>query len=197
MEASSSKLTETESWEIIQHMIRQAKNEVRNDGSYYLLWGWLVFIASLSHYLLGYVLHYRYPYAVWLLMLVGIAGTIYQSVRKSKTQRVKTHMEQFIGSFWLGIFIAIVVVLLGAAFKTGYATAYPVLIAIYGIGTFTSGRLFRFTPLVVGGIVSWAIALIAFFVSFEVQLLLLALTVLVSYLIPGYILKANYRHERV
>jgi hypothetical protein len=79
--------------------------------------------------------------------------------------------------------------LLSAAFVTGWQAAYPYLILLYGIGTFLSGVIFKFKPLKVGGIISWGIALVAFFVSFPIQLLLLALTTLVAYLIPGYLIK--------
>lgn len=197
MKVSQSNLTESESWELIQSMIQQAKNEVQDDGFFYLLWGWLVLIACLLHYLLGYVLHYPYPYAVWLLMLIGIGGTLYQVRRRSRKQRVKTYIGRFMSSFWFAIFIAIMIALIGAAFKTGYQAAYPIIIAIYGVGTFSSGSLLRFSPLMAGGAISWIMAIVAFFVSFPIQLLLLAFITLVSYLIPGYLLKAKYRHERV
>jgi hypothetical protein len=43
----------------------------------------------------------------------------------------------------------------------------------------------------IGGILNWLIALTAFYVSFDIQLLLLALSMVVSYLIPGYLVKAS------
>ncbi len=197
MTTKESSLTELESWDIIQRMIQEAKNEVRDDGFFYLLWGWLVLVASLGHYVLGYVLHYPHPYIVWLLMLVGVIGTVYQVNRRSRKERVKTYISRFMASFWFAIFIAIVITLIGGGFKIGFQAAYPILIALYGVATFTSGSLFRFKPLIIGGAACWILAVVAFFVSFPVQLLLMALTTLVSYLIPGYLLKASYRHERV
>jgi hypothetical protein len=58
---------------------------------------------------------------------------------------------------------------------------------LLGIGTSLSGVIFRFRPLMIGGILNWIIALTAFYVDFDIQLLLLALSMVVSYLIPGYL----------
>ncbi|MEK6475998.1 hypothetical protein WJR50_00640 [Catalinimonas sp. 4WD22] len=180
--------TEAESWKIIQEMIANAKQEIRNDSFYYLLWGWLVLIASLAHFALLYT-SFEHPYLVWLLMIVGAIGTVYRSVRASKKYKVKTYVDTFIINLWIAISVGIAVSLLSAGFVTGWQAAYPYLILMYGIGTYLSGVIFKFKPLKVGGIISWGIALVAFFVSFPIQLLLLALTTLVAYLIPGYLIK--------
>jgi len=195
MNTSESQFSEAESWQLIQQMIKTAKQDVRDDGFYFLLWGWLVLIASLSHYILEVMVGVKYAYSVWALMLIGIIATVYHSVQYHKKQRVRTYVERFIMNFWLALFIAIMIVLVGAAFKTGYQIAYPNIILIYGVGIFVSGSIFRFKPLIIGGIGSWIIAIIAFFVSFHIQLLLMALATLIGYLIPGYILKASFRHE--
>lgn len=192
---TKSQFSEAESWQLIQEMITTAKKDVHNGSFYYLLWGWLVLIASLGHYMLEVVVGYPHPYVVWLLMLVGIGATIYKATRQARHQKVKTYLERFITHFWLAIFIAIMIMLAGAAFKTGYDVAYPNIILIYGVGMFVSGAVFRFKPLVIGGIGSWIIAIVSFFVSFDIQLLLMALATLIGYLIPGYILKASFRHE--
>ncbi|MDF9800504.1 hypothetical protein OKW21_005767 [Catalinimonas alkaloidigena] len=180
--------TEAESWNIIQEMIANAKQEIRNDSFYFLLWGWLVLIASLAHFALLYT-SYEHPYSVWLLMIVGAAGTVYRSRKAHKKYRVRTYVDTFIINLWIAISAGIVISLLSAGFVTGWQAAYPYIILLYGIGTYLSGVIFKFKPLKIGGIISWCIALAAFFVSFPVQLLLLALTTLVAYLIPGYLIK--------
>ncbi len=195
MNTSESKFNEHESWRLIQEMISTAKKDVRDGSFYYLLWGWLVLVASLGHYVLEVIVGYQHPYVVWLLMLVGIGATVYKSAKQARRHKVKTYLDRFITHFWLAIFVAIMIMLVGAAFKTGYAVAYPNIILIYGVAMFVSGAVFRFKPLIIGGIGCWVIALVAFFVSFDIQLLLLALATIIGYLIPGYILKASFRHE--
>ena len=77
-------------------------------------------------------------------------------------------------------------------YKVGPDVAYPFILILYGIGTFISGNILRFPLLIAGGIACWVLSLISFYVSFEYQLLLIALAVLLSYIIPGHVLKSLY-----
>lgn len=58
---------------------------------------------------------------------------------------------------------------------------------------FVSGGYLRFKPLIIGGICNWIIAIVATYVEFDIQLLLLALAVLVGYIIPGHMLSSHYK----
>ncbi|MEM9673296.1 MAG: hypothetical protein AAF992_11915 [Bacteroidota bacterium] len=194
MKTRKSPMTETESWEIIQNMIANAKQDVKDDGYFLLLWGWLVLVASIGHYLLLTLTDFAHPYAVWSLMLVGIVATIWK-VSKYRKQRVKTYVGTIMQSLWLAVFVGIIITLIGAGFEIGFRAAYPIILILYGIGIFISGSLFRFTPLIIGAVGTWSLALVAFFVPFQTQLLLLALATMISYIIPGFLLKSQYTHE--
>ncbi len=189
-------MTEAESWGIIQGMIAEARRDFQDDGFLYLLWGWLVLVASIAHYLLLTLSSFAHPYAVWLLMVVGAGATVWR-VTKYRRQSVKTYVSNLMQSLWLAVFVGIMIALVVGGIKTGFQVAYPVILVLYGVGTFVSGRLFRFTPLVIGGILCWFIGALAYFVPFQTQLLLLALASLTGYIVPGHLLKAHYRHERV
>lgn len=187
-------MTETESWEIIQRMIANAKQDFKDDGYFLLLWGWLVLVASTGHYLLLTLTDFAHPYAMWSLMLVGIVATIWK-VNKYQKERVKTYVGTLMQSLWLAVFVGIMITLVAAAFTIGYQVAYPVILVLYGVGIFVSGSLFRFTPLIIGAVGTWVLALVAFFVPFQTQLLLLALATMISYIIPGYLLKSQYNNH--
>ena len=193
MKTSKKPMTETESWGIIQSMISSAKQDFRDDGYFYLLWGWLVLVASIAHYLLLTQTDFAHPYAVWLLMLVGIGATLWK-VAKYRKKPVKTYVGTLMQSLWLAVFVGIMITLIAAGFANGFQAAYPVIIMLYGVGIFVSGSLFRFTPLILGAIGTWSIALFAYFVPFQTQLLLLALATMIGYIIPGYLLKSQYNH---
>jgi hypothetical protein len=45
----------------------------------------------------------------------------------------------------------------------------------------------------IGGCINWALSLLAMYTPYHQQLLLLALAVLLGYIIPGHMLKANFR----
>ena len=78
-----------------------------------------------------------------------------------------------------------------------YSLILPVCMVMYGVGAFVSGSVLQFKPLTIGGIICWAAAFIAHHVDYEYQLLLMSFAVICSYIIPGYILKKNYKDESI
>lgn len=180
-----------ESLDIIQSMVRRAQQRYSDDSFYYIMWGWLVFAAALIHFVL-LRMDVQNASIVWLLMpLGGIASAIY-SMRQSKREKVKTYVNTYMGYVWIALGVSMIVVL-SMMFKMGIENVYPVLILLYGIGTFVSGGLLAFRPLIVGGGLCFALAITAFFVSFQYQLLLIAVAMLTSYIIPGHILRAQFK----
>jgi hypothetical protein len=102
----------------------------------------------------------------------------------------RTHIDTAVIYLWYGFFFALLVVL---AFSIGgkipWEMSNALIITMYGLGTFVSGGILKFRPLIIGGICCWIIALCAFFVPASYMLLLVALSIIISYLIPGYLLR--------
>jgi hypothetical protein len=59
---------------------------------------------------------------------------------------------------------------------------------LYGIGTFTSGRLIEFRPLVLGGLFAFAMSIVCLFAEGSYTYLALAVAIFGSYIIPGHLL---------
>lgn len=194
MEATESKLTEQESMKLIHNMIVTAKNQISEDGFLYLLWGWLVLAASLSNYALIKIGHEEYGGIAWIVMMFSgaIISMIYGK-RKKKAEKVRTHLDEFMGYIWTAFGVCLGIVI-GFGFKLGIST-YPMVLMVYGFGTFISGGALKFRPLIIGGICCWALAICAFAVSFDYQLLLLSVALIVSYIIPGHLLKAKFANN--
>jgi hypothetical protein len=57
------------------------------------------------------------------------------------------------------------------------------------LGTFVSGSVLKFKPLIVGGIISWILAVIAVYLSYDFQILMGGLAIFFSYIIPGHLLR--------
>jgi len=80
----------------------------------------------------------------------------------------------------------------GLAFFFGkydlWQISFPLYILIYAVTCFFMGALMQFPLLKWTGLLCLPIMVIAVFVSFEWQLLLLALAILISYIIPGHVL---------
>lgn len=183
-------LTEKESMKIIQEMIATSKNKIKDNSFFYLLWGWLVLIASLTHFVL-LKMHYEYAYLPWpILMNGGMIVSIIAGIRLGRQARVISHFDKMMIYLWWGFAITLILILTMTGFgKIPWTSTYPLIISLYGLGTFVSGGVLRFKPLIFGGIACWVISAIAFFVPSENVLLLTALSITISYLIPGYLLK--------
>lgn len=181
-----------QSLQLIHSMIEKTKVGISENRFYFLFWGWLVFLAILTQFLLKVVFLYEHHYLVWILTIPAVIITVVYSARRHKRHVVKTYVGESMGYLWTGIGISFFVLsMIISNSPGGWAAGYPFFILFYGLGTFISGKLLQFTPLVVGGIFNWALAIACVFVPFDFQLLLAAAAILTSYIIPGYLIKPN------
>lgn len=182
----------TESLSIIQNMVNKTQRQFSDDSFYYIMWGWLVLVASIIHFVL-LQLHIEQAYMVWLLMIVGGIVSIVYGIKQSKKEKIKTYVNTYMGYLWSAMGIAMFVVI-GMGAKLGAENVYPIMILIYGIGTFVSGGLLSFNPLIIGGVVCFVLSVASFYMPFQFQLLCIAAAMLVSYIIPGHLLKAKFNN---
>ena len=189
MENEKSMMSNEESLRIIRSMIESTKQDLRDNGSWFLLWGWLVFIACILHYVLMEV-GYEKPYLACMLMPVGGIISFIKGMREEKSQKVKTHLDEFMKHVLVAFLVSLFIVL-GFMSKLGLST-YPLVMMVYGFWLYISGGAINFRPLQIGGIINWVLTIAAFFVGFELQLLFLGMAVLLGYIIPGYILRNRY-----
>lgn len=175
--------------DLITEMINAARKNYNDNGSIYLLWGWLVCFASLTQYVLMQM-HNEYNYIGWLtLMPLGMILQFIMMARRKKKENVKTHLDRVMAYVWGAFGISLALVLFSS--EKLQMNTYPMVLMLYAIGTFISGGALRLRPMIWGAVSCWLIAIICFFVNFESQLLLLAIAVILAYIIPGYILMAR------
>lgn len=184
-------LTAEQSLEIIQSMINKAKEDVVKNSFYFLLWGWLIFIASLLHFGLMKFTSFEYPYLTWNLMWIGAIASIVKGIKESKKIIVKT----FVGETMKYFGFSQAILYCGLAFVFGkynlWDMSFPLYILIYSVTCYFMGALMQFRLLRLTGLLCLPITVISVYISFEWQLLLLALAILVSYIIPGHVLSAK------
>ena len=72
-----------------------------------------------------------------------------------------------------------------------WAISFPLYILVYAVTCFFMGALMQFPLLKLTGLLCLPIMVIAVYVSFDWQLLLMALAILISYIIPGHVLNAK------
>jgi hypothetical protein len=188
-------LTHEESLRLIGGMIQTAQNKFTDNSSHYLLWGYLVALASFIHYVLIRLGLQELAWVPWpILMTAGgiIAGIM--GYRSSKKAQVTTYTDRVAGFVWGGMVIVMFALLIQGA-SLGWQVVYPILMLLWGWALFISGGMIRFTPLILGGIYNWAMGIFAFYQPFDVQLLLIATSMVATYLIPGYMLKLKVKRD--
>jgi len=180
-----------DSLKIIQSMLEKTREDFSRDDFYFLVWGWVTFIACTGQFVLKNLVKYPGHYLVWWIVVPAVALTIHHSIKDEKTSRVKTYIGESMKWLWIGMGISYFVLSMILS-KTGWGNAvFPFYILLYGLGTFVSGCFIRFKPLVIGGICAWALAIVAVYLDYDYQMLAGAAAILFSYIIPAYMLRSK------
>lgn len=178
-------------------MIEAARTSFSDDSVYYLLWGYAVMIACIAQYLMMTVFHYEHHYISWAVVIpITLIAYFIIGYKDMKRQKVKTFVGEASGYLWTAVgfsFFALSFILS----KAGYEHAFPFYILLYGIGTYVSGRLLSFKPMAIGGAACLVLAVVTAYLIYELQILAAALAILISYIIPGHMLRRRYRRGAI
>jgi hypothetical protein len=151
----------------------------------------MMFFASLGQYLLEVFPNPVPSYMVWpLFSIVAGALTFIRGRKEEKERVVKSHLNDAVGAIWQAFGFSMFVALFITNARSPHAL-FPFCLILMALGTYTTGKIVRFKPLVYGAYVSWGLALLSFNFSFNEQILAYAFGLLCSYIVPGYILKSR------
>jgi len=188
-------LSPRDSLRIIHTMIEKTKQNISYQSHFFLLWGWGAFIGFTGQYILKVYFEYPKHYQVWWISVVCLAINIVFVVKFSKKIKVKTYVDENTGNLWSGLVISFIVLMIMFS-KTGWQNCYPFfMMLLYGTGTFISGKILRFTPLIFGGLISFILAAVSVWFTVDLQLVFAAAAILFSYIIPGHLLYLNYKNK--
>lgn len=194
---TSDNFSPQESLAMIEGMINKAKNKFSDDSFLYLLWGWVVFGCSIGHFIMLKFNLFKNPEIIWMLTWVTVIIQIVYLIKQKKKERVKTYTDEIINYLWVTFGLSMFLITVILTKTNTWILMYPIVLMLYGIPTFLSGVIMRFTPLKVGGIVCWGLSIAATIVQPIYVLLLLSLAMLAAWIIPGYLLKARFKKETV
>ena len=183
-----------DSLRIIQTMIEKTKQNISYQSHYFLLWGWGAFIGFTGQYILKVFFEYPKHYQIWWISIVCLVINIVFVIKFSKQIKVKTYIDESMGNLWRGLIISFIVVMIIFT-KTGWQNCYPFFMMLYGTGTFISGKILRFSPLIIGGLISFILAAVSVWFNVDLQMLFAAGSILFSYIIPGHLLYMNYKNK--
>jgi hypothetical protein len=187
METMEKEMTGEESLKIITDMINKTKSNI-NQGSFHLLfWGWLVFLCSISEFIIDRFTGMAHPYYVWFLVIPGIFVSMIYGFVKGRKATVHTYAERLYMWTWIGFLAAFISLFIIHSKSMASVGQYILILA--GFATFVSGIIIRFRPLIFGGISFWVIAVAVSLAGPSLAPLGMPLAVITGYLIPGYMLK--------
>lgn len=194
------KLSNTERLQLIEQMIGRAKQEEKQGGWGWIIWGWLLFLASISHYIL-IILGIKGGMIVWNVFGIAafalMAYNLYQENIAKNSDPVKTYTGELVNKIGNAFFISLLVLVVGNyttnADRSGVNFGY--LLLLYAFWMYIHGAAFRFSLLKYGAYLNWIGALVIFLWYRELgrhTLLIHAACVLAGYIIPGYIAQKRF-----
>ena len=189
------KFSPKDSLQLIDSMISRAKNRVTENGFLYLLWGWVIFVCAIFHFAAVKLSLFKKPELVWMITWGIVIFQIIYLAKLKKNEKVKTYSDGIIDAIWIcfGICMFVLVIVLGRFNLWIYINSLVLL--LYGIPTFLSGFVMRFTPLKLGGICCWLLAIASTFTAPVYYLLMIALAVMIAWIIPGYLLRKKFKNQ--
>jgi hypothetical protein len=193
MENNENFMTGEESLKIISEMINKTKVNIRQGSFHLLFWGWLIFICSLTEYLLSKLTNIPNPWIVWLLVIPGAFVSMIYGYVNGRKAKVHTYAEMIYVWTWMGFLLSTIVLFIIVSKDMG--SVPPFILTLAAVPTFISGFIIRFRPLIIGAITFWIFALIAHFGGFDIAHLAVPVAMLTGYLIPGYLLKRKVDHD--
>ncbi len=182
---------------LIDSMINKAKNRFTENGFLYLLWGWVIFACAIFHFVAVKLSLFKHPEFVWMVTWAVVIFQVIYLVKAKRKVKVKTYSDGIIDAIWIcfGICMFVLTIVMGRFNLWIYINSLVLL--FYGIPTFLSGFVMRFTPLKLGGIACWLLAIASTFVAPVNHLILIAMAVLFAWIVPGYLLREKFKNTKL
>ncbi|MCD4693643.1 MAG: hypothetical protein K8R79_12065 [Calditrichales bacterium] len=187
-------LTPEESFDLIQKHISNFKMNYKDNAKLFLLWGWIMSLASFSHFVITKILINKEAYELMLSFSIGnwivfvfIGFIIEYFMDRNKDKKVFSHLDSFSNVLWkvTGASIPITIFL---CIKLQIPPP-PFFLLIMGTTTTITGLLIKFKPVIIGGIAFFLFSIASTFVPNENTLLIMGAAIICCYLVPGYFLK--------
>ena len=185
------KMTEQESFLIIQQMIQTAKLEQKDDGKGWIIWGWLIFLASIFTYL-NLQFNRLSTFFFWNVFgfatLILLGYQIIKTIAGKGNEKVKTYTNDLFKKLNIGFTISLFLIIFSMNLGVHPIKGFALLLGLYGFWILIYGAVLNFKPSIIGAYIVWAFAFASLFVDrFEWTMLLHAGAVLCGYIIPGHI----------
>jgi hypothetical protein len=186
--------SEKESLKLINEMMSKAKRSYVTKGIASIVWGILIVICSLITWL---KIQYQFDigFNVWWFVLLAVIPQTFFSVKDRKSKNFVAHDEHTMTYVWSTFGICIFILsFYNTSFGNGNSTT--LFMMLYGIPTFITGGVFKFRPMIFGGLICWALSVLSIFTPISTDMLFMAACGLFAWLIPGIILWNRYQKSK-
>lgn len=209
-------LTEKDSLDLITTMINQAKNAYHDTGISAMMWGAVIAVCALVKFS-ELQFNYQLPFDIYWLAVVAVIPQVFISIKENRERKVITYDDIYMNYIWLGFGITIGLMILivnvmghgwqpvaeeyyklagkRSSFQV-YEFVGPLFLILYGMPTFITGAACKFGPMLWGGILCWLCCVISVFTSVKIDLLLISVSSVFAWLIPGIIMEKDYRKAK-
>ena len=200
------KFTEKESLELISHMIQATrKNLVKDQGNYFIIYGYTAAILSVIIYTLLRMIPTPWWWAGWFLMFLPVIILLLKGKRNSPT--VVTYTDSMVNKVWQVVgtlFSLTVLVMLALSLLVGkcdFMLMLPLCLLYASIGTAITGLVIRekclsYTPF--AGFVFAIYMLMNYMINNSIDIrwnLYFGLSFVIMMIIPGHVL--NNKSEKL
>lgn len=186
--------SEKESLKLINEMMSKAKRSYVTKGIASIVWGVLIVVCSLFTYA-KIQFNFDIGFDIWWLVFLAVIPQVFFSIKDRKNKNFVAHDEQTMTYVWSTFGICIFILsFYNSRFGNGSSTT--LFMMLYGIPTFITGGVFKFRPMIFGGLVCWVLSIISIFTSVSTDMLFMAACGLFAWLIPGIILWNRYQKSK-
>jgi hypothetical protein len=180
-------LSPRESLELIAEAIAKTKEDLQGNSFGFLLWGWLIAVASFSFFLLRQYTAFEFYFIPFpVVAAIGLISTAIW-LRRRNTRTTLSYTTYFLNKLWVVLGVCFLMVVFINVSQGKVPFTYTLIIA--GIGTLVSGWVMRFRPLVIGGILLLVASVLSVYVVEAYKPLLHGISIVAGFLVPGYLLK--------
>ncbi len=190
-------LTREESLKIIESMIGTARKNVVDNGFSWLLWGTLIFLASLATFFLINS-ESENVFLAWNAFGVFAVVMLLYNALKPKKKKVKTYVDDLLKYVNIGFTVCIFITIFSMNISVGPNNGFGYFLMLYGLLMLIQGGAMQFKPLIFGAVINWIGAMAIFYnTDLKYDMLITAAAVFIGYLIPGFILaRQNYKENK-
>jgi len=187
-------LNEQESLRIISDMISTARGNMKKGaGKHFLLWGYLIFLASMAHFVMTNFTPAKGEGngILWLgVTAIGIIISLIMGYKDRRKPGAVTYIEHISIRIWAGFMVCLVAIMFLLRGEAGWYT-YPAITFIYTYALYISTALYKIRWMYISVAICVVCLLLYNAVPHIYYPLLMAMVMLVGNILPGHYL--NYK----